>query len=52
MKPLLQITGQNSSELTGLAFDPSGTRLYVSSQRGTGSGGITYEISGPFHVLG
>jgi hypothetical protein len=50
MKSLLQVMGQDNSELTGLAFDPSGRRLYVSSQRGLGSGGITYEISGPFHV--
>ena len=47
-KPLLQIVGQDSSEITGPAFDPSGTRLYFSSQRG-GSGGITYEVTGPFH---
>ena len=37
------------TNLTGPAFDPSGTRLYFSSQRGTGTGGITYEITGPFH---
>ena len=48
--PLVQIEGQDSSEITGPAFDPSGTRLYFSSQRATGIlGGITYEISGPFH---
>jgi WD40-like Beta Propeller Repeat len=35
------------SELTGPSFDPSGTRLYISSQRGTGKG-VIYEISGPF----
>lgn len=35
------------SEITGLAFDPTGTRLYCSSQRYQGLG-ITYEISGPF----
>ena len=33
------------SEMTGPAFDPSGTRLYFSSQR---SPGRTYEITGPF----
>jgi len=33
------------SEVTGAAFDPSGTRLYVSSQRNPGT---TYEITGPF----
>lgn len=48
--PVLQVVGQDSSEITGPAFDPSGTRLYFSSQRGSGSGGITYEITGPFHA--
>src|SRR5690606_29626911 len=47
LKVLLQVVGQVGSEITGLAFDPSGTRLYFSSQRG-GGGGITYEMSGPF----
>lgn len=37
--PLLQIVGQDASELCGPAFDPSGTRLYFSSQRG-GVGGL------------
>jgi secreted PhoX family phosphatase len=48
----LQVTGQSGSELTGAAFDPSGTRLYFSSQRGpTGTGsGITYEVRGPFRT--
>lgn len=45
--PLLRVVGQAGSELAGPAFDPSGRRLYVSSQRGGGSG-ITYEIAGPF----
>jgi secreted PhoX family phosphatase len=35
------------SELTGPAFDPSGTRLYVSSQRNPGR---TYEVTGPFRT--
>jgi secreted PhoX family phosphatase len=35
----------SGSELTGPAFDPSGTRLYFSSQRNPGR---TYEITGPF----
>jgi len=33
------------------AFSPDGSRLYLSSQRGTtgaSSGGITYEVRGPF----
>ena len=51
LKPLVQIEGQDDSEITGPAFDPSGTRLYFSSQRATGQlGGITYEITGPFHA--
>lgn len=38
---------QAGSELTGPVFDPSGRRLYFSSQRADGLG-ITYEVSGPF----
>lgn len=54
MAPLLQVTGQSGSEITGPAFSPDGSRLYFSSQRGCvifgGSNGfgITYEITGPF----
>jgi secreted PhoX family phosphatase len=45
----LRVTGQSGSELTGPAFNPAGTKLYFSSQRGGTNGrGITYEISGPF----
>jgi secreted PhoX family phosphatase len=49
--PFLRISGQSGSEITGPAFSPDGTRLYFSSQRGTSgssSGGITYEVTGPF----
>ncbi len=49
--PFLRVPNQTSSEITGPAFSPSGDRLYFSSQRGTSgssSGGITYEVSGPF----
>lgn len=49
--PFLRINGQSSSEITGPAFSPDGSRLYFSSQRGTSgasSGGITYEVQGPF----
>jgi secreted PhoX family phosphatase len=45
--PLLRFVGQDSSELTGPSFDPSGDRLYVSSQRAQDVG-ATYEITGPF----
>jgi hypothetical protein len=48
--PFLRITGQDSSEVTGPAFSPDGTRLYLSSQRGTSGAGITYEITGPFRT--
>ena len=47
-RPLLQIENQDNSEICGPDFDPSGTRLYLSSQRGSNGNGITYEISGPF----
>jgi len=37
------------SEITGLAFNPAGDRLYMSSQRGLdGVRGLTFEIVGPF----
>ncbi len=48
--PFLRITGQSGSEITGPAFSPDGTRLYLSSQRGTNGNGITYEITGPFRT--
>lgn len=44
---LVQIYGQDQSEITGPAFSPNGKRLYFSSQRGkTGKSedGITYEL--------
>lgn len=46
----MAVTGPNhaSSELTGVAFDPSGSRLYLSSQRAHGLKGEVYEVSGPF----
>lgn len=48
LSPMLQVVGQDDSEITGPAFDPSGRRLYFSSQRGGGGAGITYEIAGLF----
>ncbi len=52
--PLLQIIGQDNSEITGVAFTDDGTRMYFNSQRGPsffGSSGITYEVTGPFEQL-
>jgi hypothetical protein len=51
LQPLMQLVGQDGSEITGPDFDPSGTRLYFSSQRALGATqGITYEVTGPFHA--
>jgi len=45
---LVQVFGQNRSEITGLAFSPNGKRLYFSSQRGKSGkskDGMTYEVT-------
>lgn len=45
--PIVQVVGQNLSEICGPAFDPSFQRLYFSSQTGPDNrndDGITYEI--------
>jgi secreted PhoX family phosphatase len=53
----LSVTGKEhlGSELTGVTFDPTGSRMYFSSQRAGGTGnadepgpGMVYEVSGPF----
>ena len=51
----LSATGPDhvGSELTGVTFDPSGSRMYFASQRAFGKGvtpgpGAIYEVSGPF----
>ena len=52
--PLVQVTGQEGSEITGPAFGPSLQRLYFRSQRGEdgpdrlGMSGSPYEVTGPF----
>jgi secreted PhoX family phosphatase len=46
--PCLQVVGHSRSEITGPAFDPSGTRLYFSSQRGTYGRGLTFQVTGPW----
>lgn len=38
-----------ASEVSGLAFSPDGTRLYVNSQRAYFTG-VTYEVTGPFRA--
>jgi secreted PhoX family phosphatase len=43
--PVVQLPGVAGSEIAGPAFDPSGSRLYFSSQRNPGA---TYEVSGPW----
>jgi secreted PhoX family phosphatase len=51
--PFVRLVGQGSSEICGPAFSPDGSRFYFSSQRGTSgssSGGITYEVRGPFRA--
>lgn len=50
--PIVQVVGHPGSEVAGPAFDPSGTRLYFSSQRGAlgrDSDGVTFEVTGPFN---
>jgi secreted PhoX family phosphatase len=47
----LRAVGHRESELTGVAFNPAGDRMYFSSQRGTVGtvgGGMTFEVTGPF----
>ncbi len=51
--PIAQVEGHGGSEITGVAIDPSGRRVYFSSQRGENgifftSGGVTYEVTLPF----
>lgn len=53
---VVQVLGQDGSEITGPRFSPDGSRLYFSSQRG-GAGplglpfGVTYEVTGPWDSL-
>lgn len=49
--PFLRFVGHADSEVTGAAFDPSGTRLIVNSQRAPTPptfDGCTYMVTGPF----
>jgi len=49
ISPFVHLTGQSSTEIAGVAFDPSGGRMYFSSQRASRIG-MTYEVSGPFRI--
>ncbi|MDH5237128.1 MAG: PhoX family protein [Acidimicrobiia bacterium] len=46
--PVVRIDENPTSEICGPAFDPSGTRLYFSSQRDPGT---TYEVTGPWSAF-
>jgi secreted PhoX family phosphatase len=49
--PFLRFVGHDGSEVTGAAFDPTGTRLIVNSQRAPTPptyDGRTYMVTGPF----
>ena len=56
--PFLRFAGEDfaQSEVCGVCFDPSGTRLYATSQRaypvapGQPGPGAVFEVTGPFHV--
>lgn len=49
--PCIRLVGQDRSEITGPAFDPTGTRLYFSSQRGPAGMGVTYQVEGPWAAV-
>ena len=50
--PFLRVPNQGGSEITGPVFNPTGDRMYFSSQRGSNGAGITYEVTGPFRGTG
>jgi secreted PhoX family phosphatase len=45
---VVRFDGHAGSEVTGPAFSPDGSALYLSSQRGTDGRGITIRIDGPW----
>ena len=50
VKPMVRVRGQaNTTEITGPALSPDGSRLYFSSQRHPGQ---TFEVTGPFLGVG
>lgn len=58
LKPLLQVVGQDASEIAGIAFSPDGRRMYFTSDRGGRNGlggfgnglGIVYELILPEEI--
>lgn len=57
VSPFLRVANEDpaNSELCGVCFDPSGRRMYFTSQRGGGTRrsagpGIVYEVRGPFRL--
>lgn len=58
LKPLLQLVGQDISEIAGISFTPDGKRMYFTSDRagrngrgGYGPGlGMLYELTLPDHI--
>jgi hypothetical protein len=46
--PVVRFEGHAGSEVTGPAFSPDGSALYVTSQRGTDGRGVTVRVTGPF----
>lgn len=60
VEPIMQLVGHDGSEITGVAFNPAGNKMYFSSQRGKSALsipgvfgiGVTYEVTGPFHGAG
>ena len=46
--PFLELVGHGGSEIAGIGFDPTGTRLYLSSLVGSDGSGLTFEVTGPF----
>ena len=43
VQAVVQVAGNDGSEITGVAFSPDGRRMYFSSQRNPG---VTYEVAG------
>ena len=45
---IVRFEGHAGSEVTGPAFSPDGSTLYLSSQRGTDGRGVTIRVDGPW----